>query len=80
MSAAAKSAAKPKPPPLESAVTVCSLGQRRFQPQPARFVIGAAADAEGELGEPAELIVVAVPEGRLEEALELVRKALEPGG
>lgn len=77
MSAQAKAAAKPKPPPLESAVTSCPLERRRFQPQPARFVIGAAADAEDELGEPAELIVVAVPEGRLEEALGRVRGALE---
>lgn len=76
MSANAKAPPKGRAEPLDHGVGVCPLVARRYQPQPVRFIVAAADDAETELGEPAELLVVAVPEGRHPEALERIRKAL----
>lgn len=70
---ARKAKAKAK---LEAGLAVLPLVRRRYTSQPARFVIGAAGEAEEELGSPADLVIVAVEEGKAGEAADLIREAL----
>lgn len=75
--------AKPKPEPeLPVAVpavglAVCPLTRRRFQPQPARYVIGAAGDAEQAAGQPSDLVVLAVDPAELGDVLAALDDALD---
>lgn len=74
-------ARKPAEPELAAeprvGIAICHLSLRRFQPQPARFVIGAASDAEEARGGPSNLIVLAVdPDDDLDAVLDAVRGAV----
>lgn len=63
----ASTSSRPKAPAMAAAA--CPLFVRRYTGQPGPKVVGAAGDAEALLGRgPAELIMVAVPEGELDAA------------
>ena len=78
-------AAKAKAPPIPAGVAAVGVDARRYHPQPGTVVLEGGAQAETELagrlpdndpGGPAELVIIAVPVGHLEETLDRVRKAL----
>jgi hypothetical protein len=72
---AAKAKPKPDEPPgpaldeLRVGLAVCPLVRRQYQPHPARYVSGAAGDAEEAAGGPGDLVVLAVDPAELDAIL-----------